>query len=237
MDPEREGGLPDARDHEEERGRDDERRERGSEGEPEELPAEAGRRRLAAAGRPLRLDGEVVEHQHPRAHHEEHEEHEQVADPEGERRGGDQHEECQERGVAEVAQGAAHREAVEEQEEQEARQAVERRAREVAEIDRRRDGGDEHERAGEPRHRVHAVAERLAPPRRGHDERGRQGGGVAEQPREVQGREAVLREEERREAERRGVRHAEPSATRISRSRAADGGGPAPTGNGEAVGS
>src|SRR2546428_280407 len=181
VEPEREGGLPDARDHQEERGRDDERRHRGSEAQPEQVPAETRRRRIEAAHRPLRLDRNVVEHQQPRAQHKEREEHEQVADPEGERRGGDQHEERQERDVAQVAHGATHREAVEEQEEQEAHQAVERRAREVAEVERRGDRGDEHEPAPEPRHRVHAVAERLVPPRRGHRDGGRgagRGGGA-----------------------------------------------------------
>ena len=168
MGPERESRLADARDHEEERGGDGERRDRCSEGEPEEIPAEARRRRVGARRQPLGLDGDVVEHQHPRARHEKDEEDEQVADPERERRGGDEHEECEESDVAQIAHAVAHREAVEEQEEQQARQAVERRAREVAEVDRRRDRGDEHEPAREPRHRVDPVAERRVPPRREH---------------------------------------------------------------------
>ena len=179
----------------------------------------------------------MVEHQHPRARHEEDEEHEQVADSEGERRGGDQHEKRQERHVAQIAHGVAHREAVEEQEEQQPRQAVEHRGREVAEVDRRRERGDEHEPARESRHRVHPVAERLVPPRREGGERGRHGARVADQPRELEGREAVVREEKRREAERHAVRHAQPSGTRSSRSRASDGGGTTRVGSAGAPGS
>ena len=218
MGPEREGRLTDARDHEEERARDGERRDRGSEGQPEEVSAEARHRRVGAGRRPLGLDGDVVEHQHPRARHEEDEEHEQVADSEGERRGGDQHEKREERHVAQIAQGVAHREAVDE-------------------VDRRRERGDEHEPAREPRHRVHPVAERLVPPRREGGERGRHGARVADQPRELEGREAVVREEKRREAERHAVRHAQPSGTRSSRSPASDGGGTTRVGSAGAPGS
>jgi hypothetical protein len=145
----RERGLADPRDEQEEHGRHGERRERGEQRERQQIAAQrrhrrAGRRR----GHGLTLAQQVTRHQEPGPRRDEHDEQGEEYRARGDGRDGDEREESQEGDVASVAQGAACVELHQEQEHEQVTEGVEHG---------RRHGQDLHHQPGRrQRHDDHA---------------------------------------------------------------------------------